>query len=195
MFAYCNNCPTKHTDPSGHAANPIYGVTAVCDGGTSGHADASTGNNVVLRDVTDEINSALREEILAIWYCEQEFLKRDDERDEFVLLLSFYFKVNDGCPWDIKLEKPWRETIGTQFPGRGVEVIYNGIIMTPEDLGNYTYGCLGCMYGFDLGTLYLGSEYAAGFPEEGTTAWDNEHLRDRLFIDLGYYNGIRWAFQ
>ncbi len=34
MFVYCSNCPTKYTDSSGHAANPIYGVSAVCDNGS-----------------------------------------------------------------------------------------------------------------------------------------------------------------
>lgn len=58
--------------------------------------------------------------------------------------------------------------------------------MTPENLGNYTYGYLGAAYGFSLDILYLGSYYAAGFPVIGTTAYDNEMFEDRPYIKLGY---------
>lgn len=93
--------------------------------------------------------------------------------------------VNHNAPWDIKRKKSWRKTIGTEFPGEDVQVRYCGMLMTPEALGNYTYGYLGHAYGIPLEILYVGSWYAADFPTSGAEL-DNEFL-DREYIRFGYY--------
>ena len=106
---------------------------------------------------------------------------------EGLVYLDFYNTVADNNPWDIKVDISWEETIGTAYPGNiDTKVLYRGRIMTPENLGNYTYGYLGAAYGFNLDILYLGSYYAAGFPNIGTTAYDNEMFEDRPYIKLGY---------
>ena len=56
--------------------------------------------------------------------------------------------------------------------------------MTPEQLGNYTYGVLGYAYGIPLNHLILGSYHAADFPTEGP-ALENE-LMDWGFVTMGY---------
>lgn len=86
--------------------------------------------------------------------------------------------------WDIKEEKSWVQTIGTPFPGFGTPIYYDGTITTVEELGNYTYGYLGCAFGFSLPTLYAGSYVAAGFPTGGPKL-ENE-LLDWKSIKSGF---------
>ncbi len=84
-------------------------------------------------------------------------------------------QVNHKKPWDIKREEPWNNTIGKDtYPGWGVKVVYDDYIMTPEELGNYTYGYIGAALGLTKTELYGGSWYAAGFPTSGAD-WDNEY--------------------
>lgn len=56
----------------------------------------------------------------------------------------------------------------------GVKVKYNDNMMTPEELGNYTYGYIGAAMGLSMMELYGGSWYAAGFPVGGPE-WTNEY--------------------
>lgn len=57
--------------------------------------------------------------------------------------------------------------------------------ITPEKLGNYTYGALGKSFGIPLPVLYFGSYYAAGFPIYGEKL--NDEINDWVYITLGYY--------
>ena len=81
----------------------------------------------------------------------------------------------------IKLENNWKNTIGTPFPGYNTSVLYHGVSMTPEMLGNYTYGYLGYAYDIPLDVLIYGSYAAAGVPlREGPLegeAWDWTYVR------------------
>ncbi len=87
----------------------------------------------------------------------------------------FMSQVNHKKPWDIKREEPWNNTIGKDtYPGWGVKVVYNDYLMTPEELGNYTYGYIGAALGLTKMELYSGSWYAADFPTGGAD-WDNEY--------------------
>ena len=87
----------------------------------------------------------------------------------------FISEVNHKARWDIKREEPWNKTIGNNtYPGMGVKVKYNDNMMTPEELGNYTYGYIGAAMGLSMMELYGGSWYAAGFPVGGPE-WTNEY--------------------
>ena len=87
----------------------------------------------------------------------------------------FISQVNHKKPWDIKREGPWNKTIGANtYPGWGVKVQYNSALMTPEELGNYTYGYIGAALGLSVAELYGGSWVAAGFPLGGDD-WANEY--------------------
>ena len=55
-------------------------------------------------------------------------------------------------------------TVDTPYPGSGTKVIYNGYVMTPEDIGNFTYGYLGRAFDFSETELIIGSWVAASFP-------------------------------
>ena len=65
--------------------------------------------------------------------------------------------------------------------------------MTPEDLGNWTYGYIGASFGFSLALLHAGSYAAAGFPmffsaftaSEPTAAFIDE-MKDWVHITNGF---------
>ena len=59
------------------------------------------------------------------------------------------------------------------------------MVMTPEELGNYTYGYIGAAAGFLLPTLFAGSWVAAGMPIIGS-ALSNE-FADWSSIRLGFF--------
>ena len=192
MFAYCGNNPMCYSDPDGMR---YIDPNIISHGnGRAEYTDTGTRAVSILPDVTEEVNRALQEEIYSI-RATYGALIDDFEHYEIELMYIFYKKVKKEAAWDIKVGASWTNTIGTEYPGEGARVIYCGYVMRLEDLGNYTYGCLGRVYGFDLGTLYWGSEYAAGFPEYGTEAWDNEYLRDQFFIQLGYMCGYKVIFK
>ena len=195
MYAYCLNNPISYTDPSGRASQRVF-VESQTEGaiifqesiGNPERIPISKKKEVYgpsLRDVTDEIDKPLQEkahefEIISIFRNVSKIV-------EGLVYLDFYNTVADNNPWDIKVDTSWEETIGTAYPGNiDTKVLYRGRIMTPENLGNYTYGYLGAAYRINLDILYLGSYYAAGFPNIGTTAYDNEMFEDRPYIKLGY---------
>ena len=194
MFAYCNNTPIQFKDQAG---------TACVDAYHSG-SEAISGTVGCLRDVTQEVDAALRESIHdgERWCAEaRAAFSRGSFADAPVnpglavrssAYLDFYDKVNHEAQWDIKVPKRWEETIKTPYPGQiYTPVLYHGQIMTPERLGNCTYGVLGRAYGIPLQILYAGSYVAAGCPRNGSDL-ANE-MTDRIYIEYGYsiYHKVR----
>ena len=59
-----------------------------------------------------------------------------------------------------------------------------GFAMTPEYLGNFTYGYLGHEYGIPYPILLAGSYYAAGFPTANTDLINE--MNDWRYISMGY---------
>ncbi|MDF2588014.1 MAG: Bacterial toxin 44 [Anaerocolumna sp.] len=75
----------------------------------------------------------------------------------------FKSKVNHEAEWDIKIKKSWENTVGTPFPGSyDTQIVVNGIITTPEELGNMMYGYTGTAAKISKTVLIGGSMYAAG---------------------------------
>ena len=97
---------------------------------------------------------------------------------------EFKNTVNHNKAWDIKRKERWEETIGIPYPGFDTKVIYKGQEVTPENLGNITYGYLGASYGIPVVALIGGSYYAAGFPTEGDAL--NNEVGDWHHIYIGY---------
>ena len=185
-FAYCLNKPVNGQDPDGHIYRP-YSVMVLDNGG--GHDDSYY---YPYRDVTSEVNYALRN---AVKKARQVRVMYETNEISYVELLSiFKDEVDHGHPWDIKLPELWHNTIGTVFPGINTNIYYRGMLMTPESLGNYTYGYLGAAYGIPINLLLCGSYYAADFP----TDWgdlENE-FNDWYYIGIGfeaYYKDVLWG--
>ena len=145
-----------------------------------------------IRDVTEEVNAALIPAVADAVITNTStlgFIGPERIIYEVRDLLHFKSIVDHSAEWDIKRPDPWRNTIGTIFPGQKTIVIYEGMLITPEQLGNYTYGALGRSYGYKLPVLYAGSYYAADFPLGGKALY-NEVCSDWLYITLGYF-GIK----
>ncbi len=183
MFAYCLNNPIDGYDPNGFARNNTddFNGNKIPDYLEERWVELTNRYRAILsgvecRDVTDEVNTALNNTISEL-----------SEMDTREKLLAFYEMVNHKGPWDIKRPKSWKKTIGTEYPGAfSTVVMYEGHYYTPEILGNYIYGVLGKVCGFDLSFLLLGSMLAAGNPTPGTYQYDNE-MQDWLFIVNGFY--------
>ena len=182
MFAYCGNNGVTNLD--------VTGSRYVC-------VDVSESGG--LRNVTKEVNFALFKAAEEAVKIRTEVYYRNAINGSFVPASALGAKgtmygifinwVNHKADWDIKRQDPWNRTIGTPYPGSGTKVIYNGYVMTPEDIGNFTYGYLGRAFDFSETELIIGSWVAASFPLGGD-ALENE-LRDQEFIRMGYaWNGI-----
>ncbi len=181
MFAYCNNNPIMHIDPTGECTVAwSKGYQGPCPGqGKPGCMDnyLSVQDDPTPRDVTQEVNEVLFPTAHGCYIGRSLGLG--------ATLLIFYNMVNHGEEWDIKLEDSWNETIGTPYPGFDTPIVYNGEEMTPQGLGNYTYGYLGAAFGIPLQILHGGSYVAAGFP----IAYDqlsHEVGEDWKYVTKGY---------
>lgn len=179
MFAYCNNNSVNFADASGFSLHPC--TVTIHDGGYK--YDES---EQAIRDVTEEVGDALiQAAIAARETCANAYLIGGDSvMAKGIIYLNFYSKVDHNAPWDIKRAEVWESTIRTPYPGYDVYVEFAGVRMTPEQLGNFTYGFLGYAYEIPLIHLIGGSYYAAGFPKE-QSALSNE-MFDWFFVSLGY---------
>ena len=144
-------------------------------------------NVIIYLDITYLLNPVLKETVLAAeaaraaanarpWY--------ERYHGVMAIYLIFYALVKPGAPWDVKLPECWESTIGAKYPGYDVKVCFNGWLMTPEELGNFTYGYIGGAFGIPLNVLYAGSWYAAGFPMSGESL-EGEY-KDWYHIESGY---------
>lgn len=164
MFVYCNNNSVNGRDSNGSRMVFRYEDEEGKDEGSS------------YRDVTEEVNKALFPYALlgaliqAIELNNRSLFFQAPEVISFQVTISAfkysYFTsiVNHKAAWDIKRQNSWERTIGTEFPGQNTQVLYEGSLFTPHELGNYTYGKLGKMFGIPLPVLIVGSYSAAGFP-------------------------------
>jgi RHS repeat-associated protein len=203
VYAYCANNPVMMRDPSGmrfnlsvagsipHTDDAVYAAAGVKPspkpmqtGSGKGNVASSSGSALEYRrDVTEEINQQLN------IYREIAENSRSMVGWNFGLFISW---VDKEAPWDIKVEKSWKDTIKTDFPGRDVYVSYEGYPMTPEQLGNFTYGYLGAALNLPALVLVAGSVSAAGWPNSKADI-DNE-LGDWEFIQAGinwYYSTLK----
>ena len=85
-------------------------------------------------------------------------LQRNEEecqkhKDDFDMGLSWFrSQVTHNGPWDIKMQEHWDEEVGVEFTVREIKTLrlinlYNGEVISAEDLGNITYGYWGTSMG------------------------------------------------
>ena len=183
MFVYCNNNPIVFIDCTGE--KPCQLNCMIYEGGA-----VKPNKEQPQRDVTEEILSALeqavneaiiRRKIITLMFG-------DNPYSQMLVYYDFYLIVNHNAAWDIKRPEPWESTIRTPYPGFDTHVVFGGINMTPEQLGNFTYGFLGYAYDIPLEHLITGSYYAAGFPSKGNALWNE--LFDWYYVILGYESAV-----
>jgi RHS repeat-associated protein len=153
---------------------------------------------ITIRDVTVEVNDALS------YTAQYAFNRRPNQprsifsamnmlnvaqmaAQHFDNLSWFYSQMTHRAPWDIKVFEQWQNTIGTEHPGRHDSFIrFRGQLMTPESLGNWTFGYIGAALGISVWELLGGSWYADGFSMPWTEAFlENERL-DWNYIIQGF---------
>ena len=151
-----------------------------------------------VRDVTDEVNTALERTVIEA----REIRSRRPGAHPFVsasithalqgmhrqeTLGWFIGQVNHNHPWDIKVPGRCYDTIGTAFPGTiNTPVGFRDTLMTPESLGNWTYGYIGAALGLSLLELIGGSWYADGFSMPWTDNFLNNELLDWGYVRRGF---------
>ena len=152
----------------------VYRTQADIDIGVSIVID---GQHVQYKDFTVPIQNALNKVVV---------IAQSRGRFDYRWFIS---QVNHEAAWDIKVRDSWNKTIGDNtYPGFGVQVLFKGTLMTPEKLGNYTYGYIGKAMGLTYLELVGGSWYAADFPT-GHSFWTNEYL-DWFSISAGMWDYV-----
>ena len=161
---------------------------------TGGISDSYSGRvkfKIKFRDVTEEVNRAL----LPYVQLGQSIATLANAMPlyEPYRYGTFGMLVYHGSTWDIKRKGPWESTIGTKFPGTRTPVLYQGRIVTPEKLGNYTYGLLGASFGISFENLINGSVFAAliGGTLNSPAGIDNE-IGDWNEVARGYFFGYKF---
>ena len=184
MFIYCGNNPTNYSDSLG--LRPVSILERDGDKSIPVPARRKNQENTARRDVTEEILTPLSiaADRARINRVVSNFVLGNTICSDGFIYLDFYQLVNHEAPWDIKRLEQWESTIKTPFPGYDVEVVFCDVIMTPENLGNFTYGYLGYAYDIPKDHLLAGSYYAAGFPTSGDPL-ANEIL-DWKYVLFGY---------
>lgn len=144
------------------------------------------GSSGPIRDVSEEIATALAAELLetAAFMTMAEESFGDSVLKTAFIYARFYTRVDHSAPWDVKREEVWESTIGTPYPGWDVHVQLGDVSVTPEQIGNITYGIIGYAYGIPLEHLILGSYYAADFPTSGAEL--GNEVSDWFFVVMGY---------
>ena len=207
MFAYCLNNPVNMMDYMGMCSTAAE-IKRCLSGGNccdEKHSssdylfacfierlfDSTNTQKVYYRDVSVEIciplnKAATMARNLSEYVNEMDIYSRGGGM--IGIYATFYCMVNHGAIWDIKLKEVWEQTIGTPFPGKGVPVMFCGTIMTPESLGNFTYGYLGAAFGIPYEAICAGSYYAANFPTKGEKL--GNEVKDQQYVFAGYYLGL-----
>ena len=193
VSAYCANNPVTHSDYSGERYDDEFAERKKARLQQGGKQRRKSNNSIT--DVTEAIDTAI------IPYCTLGSIldnmstycsyNPDPENATInyaistgVKFIVFYNLVDHNAKWDIKNRECWESVIDCRFPGDGVIVKYDDYYMTPENLGNYTYGVLGKSFGIPLSILYAGSYYAAHFPTCGEEL--SNELNDWKYITIGY---------
>ena len=135
MFAYCNGNPVVYSDPSGHALDPRFRTSLICD---------SSGKLIL--DRTKEVINELQHNYgkALIW--------SGNSNGAF----DFYKYVKDNGDWDYKRQIKKSDWI----PSNGVFKVF-GKAMTAEELGNFNFGFTGTIVGFTDSMLHWGAGIVA----------------------------------
>ena len=174
---YCSNIIERFTPKTNGYKSSQGGQTTKSSSGSS----IST-PEVPIRDVTYEVNCALKPYVNQAKQMRK--LANIMPLYEPYIYGTFGMLVNHYAAWDIKRKESWEQTICTTYPGQGTQIMYGGILMTPECLGNYTYGYLGAAFGIPYQTLIDGSVFAAKGPST-YNSFQNE-VNDWNYIKQGY---------
>lgn len=184
MYCYCNNNFINYSDPTGHAITiglmaVIAGVGALVLGNSryqfkkAGKQIKNVQNNKNVPDKTKELNNKLKK-------SSSELQKKVQNQNMIEKLNTFRKEVDDNSKYDLKSGNEWNETIS-----------YNGIIMDPQDIGNFHYGYIGRSIGLSEYVLISGagvnqlSKYNIKTIQNCFSPSICDDPRDTYFISMG----------
>ena len=93
----------------------------------------------------------------------------------------FVSQVKPNAPYDVKVDKVWEALFKGEikYYSQQFKFIYDGYIITSEDLGNIIFGYMGSAIGFSRSTLFYGADLVA------TVGKSIETKRDQDMTDRG----------
>ena len=120
-------------------------------------------------------------------------------------LIWFATQVGIGCPWDVKRVDPWQTQFGdlrmptfwgdNAHPELDEIILYRGVEMTRETLGNVTYGYLGSAMNISETMLFMagGAVEVVSAEDHLSQLWrfliDDQHfgepLKDHISVQFG----------
>ena len=80
---------------------------------------------------------------------------------EELRMLHFACLVYDDAKWDLKNDNPWINMFHDNDPPE--YLIFHGMVLSREELGNLTYGILGSACGYPQNLLFYGGGFANNF--------------------------------
>ncbi|MDD3392599.1 MAG: DNRLRE domain-containing protein [Bacilli bacterium] len=155
MYSYCNNNSIKNIDSNGHfiLIGLVVGIVAVGAVAVAIAVNTKIQNNKAKEEIekvqqksnvpdkTEDLNEKLKQSVNEI--------KKETKNKNFVeKLKTFSNAVTDNSEYDLKSGDEWNTTIS-----------YNGIIMEPQDIGNFHYGYVGRSIGIPITVLLGGAGY------------------------------------
>ena len=183
MFAYCENDSVNKADP--------FGFRPIWEGKNGAYTDTGTGaysytkiNGIPCPDITKELNTMMDSHASMIDNYFNKRIRNTMNLATAIYDTSLYFatKVKTKAPWDLK---------NTTYQYYS-QVIYNGQVFTPEDIGNIHYGYVGSVL-FDPLTLHLGAgvyQIKSGTRlEYWSTFFDGPRDYQMVKYGINLYNG------
>ena len=160
-------------------------------------------------DYTTVINSTLKREITDFINhrpCDPKNFKRTpaqisahityEDIEVYPALDWFKKQVDHNAKWDLKIEQRWNDMFQYDiiYFAQRVKFIYEGMLITSEDLGNITYGYLGSAMGLGSTTLSAAGLIAGGSTD---TQRDKDMVKygiNKFFNEYGSKYPVRWNF-
>ena len=87
-------------------------------------------------------------------------------------------QVGNEKNWDLKIRSRWEDMFGNniKYFDQHFKFVYEGMIITSEDLGNITYGYMGSALGFGSYTLSMAGKIAGD---------DTDNQQDKDMVNYG----------
>lgn len=136
----------------------------------------------VYYDYTEPINQLLEQSLGEFKTHDVKGAPLKDYKTILDKLLWFRAQVDNGMPWDLKVDEPWKQQFGElRMPAFGDEFYFRGEKITRENLGNLTYGYLGSVMGVPPDFLYgmggAANKVATDPQNRSLVYWFNEAMK------------------